>query len=294
MLLSLYLAQVDSNLLPIGPQGTVEVRLNRITRTSDGKFVDAESVAESASNTGFVYVGESHDNADAHRWQARIIGALHEFGRDVIIGLEMYQRPKQGFLDMWTLGKLSESEFIERSDWKNQWGFDFGLYAPIFQYAQEKRLRMVALNIPRDWVRAVGRGGPAALPQEADVPQLYLGNKEHRQVFDALIGGHPMSAPEAMDNMYAAQVLWDESMADSAIKYLERAPKSKRNVFVVLAGNGHVMYKQGINYRVERRTGDKGLTIATAEIGQEDAKTRVSRGMADYVIGIRAPKREQR
>src|SRR5438876_8797123 len=180
------------------------------------------------------------------------------------------------------MGKFNEDDFLKESDWKGQWGFDFSLYRPIFDYVRKHRLRLVGLNIPRDWVRTVGKGGPNALPEDAksQLPELYLGNEQHKQVFNALIGGHPMTG----NNMYAAQVLWDEAMADTAIKYLQTTSVTDNTVFVVLAGNGHLMYEQGINYRIARRTGMDGVTVITVDTKET---VKVSKGIGDFVIGTR-------
>lgn len=267
--------------LPIGRPGTLEVALGEMRSTITGKLASPDDVAAAADGHRFVYLGESHDRARHHEMQAAIVEALVRRGRTVIVGFEMFTRPVQDELNPWTLGWLSEDEFIERSQWKTQWGFDYGLYRPIFEAVRRNRLPMVALNVPRDWVRAVGRGGPSALTpeQSSQVPPLYLANSDHRSVFEALMGGHPVSGTQG-ENIYAAQVLWDEGMADTALKYLDRFPKSASTVFVVIAGSGHVMYGQGINYRIERRTGERGVTVMMAEV---EGPTRVARGIGEFV-----------
>ncbi|MER3465802.1 MAG: hypothetical protein C4340_00885, partial [Armatimonadota bacterium] len=58
-------------------------------------------------------------------------------------------------------------------------------------------------------------------------------------------------------------------------------------VLVVLAGNGHVLYRQGINYRIERRTGERGVTVVTVGMEGGALTRRVSADVGDYVIGIR-------
>ncbi|MCH8274838.1 MAG: ChaN family lipoprotein [Armatimonadetes bacterium] len=282
----------DPYQLPINGDRSVEVTRNAVFDTQTGKRATLEQIAEAADGKRFVYVGEEHDNTDAHRWQALIIGALVERGRRVIVGMEMYQRPKQHYLNLWTLGKLTEEEFIEESDWKGQWGFDYALYRPIFDYVRRMRLRLVALNVPREWVRTASREGYDALPDEAkaQLPEMYLGNEKHRRVFDVLMTGHPPGP--ALDAVYRGQVLWDEAMADSALKYLENTSVTSNTVFVILAGNGHLMYEQGINYRVKRRTGMEGVTVIPVSIEEGDRSRTVSAGLGDFVVGTRKPERD--
>ena len=109
---------------------------------------------------------------------------------------------------------------------------------------------------------------------------MYLGNADHRRVFEAMVGTHAMPGMDP-NNFYAAQVLWDEGMADTAIKYSALRAGSADDVFVVIAGSGHVLYKQGINFRVERRRGGRGITVAMVDA---DAPADIARGLADFVV----------
>lgn len=267
--------------LPIGPAGEVVVAPG-YTDMSTGKRSELGAVVRAAEGHRFVILGESHDDPNHHQMQAEVIRALAAAGRDVVVGLEMFTRPKQSSLAPWTLGRWTEVEFIAKSGWKTEWGFDFALYRPVFQAVRDLRLPMVALNVPRDWVRAVGRGGPEALTpeQKRELPDLYLDNADHKRMFEALIGGHPL-AGDASRRMYAAQVLWDEGMADTALKYFASRAAGPNTVMVILAGSGHAMYEQGINWRITRRTGEPVLTVVAIA---SDEPVPVSRGIADYVF----------
>lgn len=273
---------VDPYLLPIGTPGTVQSLPNQIVDTRTGRVAGIEAVAAAADKLQYMYLAESHNNPDHHLMQATAIEALVARGRNVIVGLEMFTRPVQDQLNGWTLGWWDEATFIERSDWKTQWGFDYALYRPIFESAKRHRLPLVALNVPRDWVRAVGRGGYAALTPEMkkELPaDLYLGNKHHRSIFEALMGGHPMTGAQG-ENVYSAQVLWDEGMADTALKVMAERGTSPKTIMVIVAGSGHVMYDQGINYRINRRTGAKGVTLMMVD-GTEARP--VAKGIGDFV-----------
>lgn len=273
------LAFADPYLLPIGPPGTVEVSPGW-TRTSTGQTVSLQDVAQAAQGKRFVFVGESHDNPHHHRAQAEVIEALVADGRLVSVGFEMFTRDNQASLAPWTLGRWTEDEFIEKSSWKTQWGFDFALYRPIFEAVRKHGLPMYALNVPRDWVREVARGGTETLTPERKkwVPGLDLGWKGHRQVFDALMEGHPPGA--ALDGMYRGQVTWDTGMAQSAMDAMDKS-NNPRRVMVIVAGIGHTMYGQGINGRITAKTGEKTLNIACVAF---DGPREVSKGLADFVF----------
>lgn len=284
----LAMVQVDPMRLAIGTELTVQPGSLVDLRTQRPATV--EDVAKAADGKRWVFLGENHATTAHQQMHADVIEALVKRKRRVVIGLEMLTRPKQAALETWQDRRTTEASLLEAIDWKGQWGFDFAFYRPIFNAARKHRLPMVALNVPRDWVRAVGRGGVQALTSEqrAELPAEMPILPEHEQVFNALIGGHPM-AGERGRNMIAAQTLWDEGMADTAIKWLAARPSDARTVFVVLAGSGHVMYGQGINARVKRRTGEDGISVVMA---QSDAPAAVSRGIADFLYLTRPEKKE--
>lgn len=273
----------DPNRLQIGRPGLATVTPGQIVDLRERSVTSLEGFLKATDRSRFVFLGEQHATAAHQLLEAQVIRGLAARGRKVIVGVEMYQRPTQDVLDDWSAGRLGEEEFLTKSEWKTQWGFPFAFYRPVFEAVRDLKLPILGLNIPRAWVHATATGGFEALPTSAKLQlpaDLFLGNKEHRQIFDAMMGGHSM-AGTSMDRMYSALVLWDESMADTALKYLERVPTTRQTVFVVIAGAGHVMYGQGINYRIARRHGGSGTTLVMLE---SDSPLEVSRGLADFAM----------
>jgi uncharacterized iron-regulated protein len=254
---------------------------------NSGKQSSLDAFVKQADDYQFVFLGESHDDPAHHQMQADVINGLAKRGRNVIVGFEMFTRPNQENLNAWALGKETEDQFIANANWKKEWGFPFPLYRPIFDVIKANRIPMVGLNVPRAWVSAVGKGGLSTLTpeQQAQIPTVLTNNENHKAVFNGLMGGHPMTGPRG-DNIYAAQCLWDEGMADTALKYVSKRYGSPENmpknaVFVIVAGMGHGLYKQGINWRIMRRTGKDTLTLIGIE-GKEPQL--VSRGLGDFVF----------
>jgi uncharacterized iron-regulated protein len=270
--------------LPIGRPGSWLAFPGRMIATTDNRVATPDDVARAARGRNFVYLGEQHATAPHQQMMAQIIDALARDGRRVVVGLEMLQRPKQEVLNRWSAGQINERELLEQADWKGQWGFDFGYYRPIFDVARKHNAPVLGLNVPRDWVRAVGRGGLAALTdeQKAQLPgDMVLDNKAHRDIFLALIGGgHPGMTQQSFDNMYAAQVLWDEAMADTIVRHIGGRRLDNRTVYVVVAGIGHLMFDQGINYRLQRRGYTGGVTVSMITSHEP---VRVAAGLGDFV-----------
>lgn len=253
------------------------------TDTATGRELTLAQVAQMARGKRFVLVGEQHDDAAHHQTQADVIRALREDGRWVSVGLEMFTRDNQANMFPWTTGRWSEAEFIERAQWKTQWGFDYAIYRPIFEEVRQYRMPMFALNVPRQWIREVGRQGPAVLDtpeRRAWVPPLDLTHAGHQSLFWGMMGGHPSGADQTRaQNTYAAMVAWDTGMARSAIDAMATRT-SPRHTMVIIAGNGHAYHDLGINLRLRQQGESEIFTIICLPKG---APSEVSRGIGDVV-----------
>ena len=85
-------------------------------------------------------LGERHDRAADHRWQAAVIAGLAALRAEVAVGFEMLPRRAQPALDAWGAGGLDEAGLVERTRWREVWGFEPELYLPLFRLCRELRL----------------------------------------------------------------------------------------------------------------------------------------------------------
>ena len=223
-------------------------------------FTHAEIIAE-LSKADIVYLGETHDRSADHKAQLAIITALYQHDPQVAIALEMFQRPYQPVLDQYLAGSINEAELREKTEYDTRWGFDWEYYAPILRFAKAHQLPLLALNTPTEVTRKVARQGLEALSSEdkryiPPLSEIRLDNEDYRQLMQEAYqmhahGGHGNS--ENFERFFAAQVLWDETMAQ-AIAQFWRA--NSQYQVVVLAGRGHIIYGYGIPSRVARRITD--------------------------------------
>src|SRR5262249_1559501 len=147
----------------------------------------------------------------------------------VTVGVEMLERPFQPEADAFVHGRLSERDF-ERA-WHKSWG-DFWSYRDIVLFARDKRIPLLALNASaaaRKAVRDRAPDAPAALP-EMDAQDPY-----YRSYIEAMLRGHTKGTSDP-DAFYRVQLLWDETMADTAATYLKSAAGQGRRL-VVFAGS---------------------------------------------------------
>jgi uncharacterized iron-regulated protein len=221
---------------------------------------------ERMSGYRVVCLGEQHDSPQHHYAQRRSIEELARRNADAqrpfAVGFEMFQTPYQEALSSYVAGAVSEAKFLEDSQYAERWGFDFALYRPLLEAARERGLPALALNAPRELTRKISRNGLGSLDasERGQLPELDLSSPEHRAYFDQAMAGHPMPAgAPRMDDMYAVQVVWDETMADSAARWLATAKPSSR--LVIFAGSGHC-HESAIPGRLGRRIGEPVLSVS--------------------------------
>ena len=212
-------------------------------------------VIEHVASKKIIYVGETHDQFSHHAMQLEIIKDLYRKGRNVAIGMEMFQRPFQKALDDYIEGKIDEREFLKNTEYFRRWGFDYNLYRPILQFARSERIPVVALNMRQEMVDKVFRGGLDSLSEEEKefLPsQMDFSDDAYKERLKKIFREHEHFRTSNFDFFYQAQILWDETMSESIDKFLRTHPSYQ---MVVLAGSGHLTYGSGIPKRTARRNG---------------------------------------
>jgi uncharacterized iron-regulated protein len=207
-----------------------------------------------------VYLGETHDSAEDHQAQLKIIREMHRQNRKIAIALEMFQRPFQSAIDSYLAGKLTEEQLVDRTEYDRRWRFPWENYAPFLRFAKENQLPVLALNTPSEVTRKVAREGLESLTAEEKkhippLSEIRTDNAEYRQMLLEVYQQHQKAGQgnsTAFERFLQAQVLWDETMAEKIAEFVKANPDYQ---VVVLAGKGHIIYGYGIPSRVERRLG---------------------------------------
>lgn len=247
-----------------------------------GQAIDMSAMLEALAGARAVLVGESHDRLDHHLNQLAILEQLYARQPDLVIGMEQFQQSAQPHLDDYVNRRIDTGALLLRSGWYRHWRYDFRLYAPILAFARRHRIAVIGLNIPASLTRQVAQGGVSALnaEQRARLPRLDRSKRRYRQRLERIYAQHPMGAHGGrFEHFYTAQLLWDESMAARAAAYLRANPRRR---MVILAGNGHVEFGDGIPSRLARRIDGPVLTVV-----QTDAIDDQPTARADYLMASR-------
>ena len=199
-----------------------------------------------------VYLGEKHDQEGIHQAQLRVIKKLSRKER-LAVGMEMFQRPFQGIIDSYLQGKISEKEFLRKTEYFKRWTFNYHFYRPIIEFCKENRIPVIALNLPSEISKKIARKGISSLSQEerkAIPDKLDFTNELYKRYLKKIYANHNQGEIDNFENFFQAQIAWDETMAQSITNYLKNHPDHN---MVVLVGGGHVEYGYGIPSRVEKR-----------------------------------------
>jgi len=223
-----------------------------------------------------IYVGENHDQFSNHVTELEVIKDLHRRGKTIAIGMEMFQRQFQKMVDDYIGGKIDEREFLKGTQYFKRWGFDYNLYRPILLFARSEKIPVVALNQRQEIVDKVFRSGLNSLSEEQGkfIPSgMDFSDEAYKTRLKKVFQEHKDVGASDFNFFYQAQILWDETMAESIDEFLKANPSYQ---MVVLAGNGHLAYGSGIPKRTTRRNGyDYAIILNDTDLRKD---------IADYVL----------
>jgi len=285
-----------------------------VLRGHGGSEVAADGLWGELAAAQAICVGETHDNPHDHWAQLQVVDRLsqqdQQAGITLAVGMEMFQRPFQGVLDDFSAGRIDEAALLDRSDWKDRWGFDFALYRPMITLAVSRGASLLALNIETELRKKISADGVDALPasERARVPELVLDDAEHRAWFDGLMAemggahGHsqggdgdhgddkaedPAAAKATADRIYATQVLWDETMADTAARWVTAG---EHRQVIILAGTGHC-HDSAIVRRMKRRGVAQVVSVhPVVDDGDGNVAALLAEPQNDYLLVMRPAK----
>ena len=223
-----------------------DLQTGQILHLPTGLTVNFSQMMDSVATSRVIYIGETHDNIEAHKVQLQIIKRLSE-QFPVAIGLEMFRRSAQVKLDQWNADKLSVKEF--KKLFRTNWGPGYKLYQPIFDFAHTLKLPLIGLKSTREVENSFRSGDPA--PDGTFYPELNEQDPYHRAFAMAAFGGH-RGTNKALEKPYRMLLLWEETMAHTISQFLMN-PKYRETKLVVLSGGFHVQYGFGIPKRAFRR-----------------------------------------
>lgn len=186
-----------------------------------GAELSARQLAQKLSQYDVVFFGEYHDQGEIHQAELELLQAIHKVkGEKLALSMEMFEADNQTKLNDFLAGSLSEEDFLATSrPWPN-YKTD---YAPLVNFAKEKKMPVIAANVPRFLAAHVAKNNASTEGVEAQYQQwlpkhTYAPEGAYKDKFYAQMSSPaaPMKMPpQRLAAVYAAQCLKDDKMAES-------------------------------------------------------------------------------
>ena len=234
-----------------------------------------------ASASPVVLLGEAHDSAADHKWQLASIQRLYAVNPAIILGFEMFPRSDQPVLDDWTAGRLTEAEFLAKSQWTVVWGFPPELYLPIFRFTRDHGIPMLALNVSHRLVHLAATQGWAgvAVADREGVSDPAPPSEAYRASLAEAMSSHGVlvASPARLAHFVDAQTVWDSAIAQAIAGQHARAP---RRPVVAIMGEGHLENRWGVPHQLDAL----GLPGSTVLLPLHGTCTPPGAGTADALF----------
>ena len=247
-----------------------------------GREVPFDALLERAVASRLVILGETHDNPEHHRLQAKILAAMLQAGRSPALAMEQFDQEHQAALDEARRRAERDPERIAEAGRLDRKGWRWPDYRPLVELAIANDLPIIAANLSRREARAVARSGRPADglgPASADLRAAL-----ERDLVDAHCGMRP--SPATLAGLVEAQRARDARMAAA----LER---SGARGAVLVAGAGHARRERGAPLYLSGEARAQLLAIAFIEVepGRNEPGAYAGEGLAaSYDLVVFTPR----
>ena len=277
-----------------------------LMRSEPGKmpfYLTVAQTADELKNYDVIFLGEWHDHPGNHLAEMQLFREIHARAPQLALSMEQFERDVQPVVDDYLAGRIGE-EALERRG--RAWGNYDESYRPLVEFAKDHGLPVIAANAPATLVRCVGEKGPEFLTQLDSgkrlwgATTLHLGEGAYKDKFMRFLAedtshGTPVSDPQAAANnarAWAAQVLRDDTMAESIALYLAKNPGHK---VMHITGDFHVEGGLGTVERLKDLMPALKIAVVAPVEAENPDRPVVSAGDArngDYLFLLRGEPKE--
>ena len=257
-----------------------------------------DEVLKRVANANAVFVGETHDDASAHRDEHALVNAFLAAHPKAAVSLEMLERNEQDAVNLY----LSDSSTLEvflattkSRDWagENTW---IPWYQPMIDSARISGAQVIAANAPRKYVSIALREGYEplrALPADErllfEVDEEITRDGDWNRLRDLMVEMHKERAEkdraekgetgplepsdQDVDCAHRSQRVWDRTMGMSAANTF-----AQKTAVIHVAGGFHLEQRLGTVAQFSRVCPDAKILVislqpsASAEIEEKEIK----------------------
>ena len=247
--------------------------------TPQGNNISLSQWADNVQSADVVLIGEWHTHAGIHRFQTDALKQLIKNGQSVALSMEQFSRDNQLVVNSYLNDEIGEQTLIKQA---NAWPNYESDYRPLVELAKSNQLDIIAANAPKPMVRCISKNGLGylvKLPQDKRAyvaTNIDLSDSPYKQKFMASMHH---GKPSQHLNMYASQLTWDATMAESIVSYKHAHPQT---TVVHVAGKFHV--EGGLGTAAQIRQLDPTLSIIIVTPVEN-----ISTDKSDYQLHVLTP-----
>ncbi|HTD15038.1 MAG TPA: ChaN family lipoprotein [Chthoniobacterales bacterium] len=205
-----------------------------------------------------IYIGENHGSRKDHLCELELVRGMIRTRIQFAVGWEMFDRTQQSDLDRFNEGRLTLAELFARTGFDKSWATYSPLYARILETTAHAKLPNIGLNAPAALAHKVALGEPLSPDEKKQIPTEFRVPAGAYRHFVGLLGEHPGMNAGDLPRFFAAQNIWDQTMAETILEFRKRNPGTK---LLVLTGRGHVQGGFGVPNYVHQKSTAKQLVL---------------------------------
>ncbi len=257
--------------------------------------VNFKALEEACAGADVVFAGELHGNPGAHTLQFDVLQFMgksskkrfalstEQFERDTQAALNAFLERDLNGLSADDMAKLEDAYTKDTRAWPN-----YADYRPLVEFCRENKRSVIAGNVPRPLAARINKEGPEAFEKFTTEEKAWCASKinapdgAYKDKFFEVMGSSTGAKKDdkyaAMERMYKAQCLKDDTMAESIVAWLD---KNKNGKVLHINGAFHSAGGLGVPEKLRALRPDLKIVVITcveadnpftAELDPEDAK----------------------
>ncbi|MEJ1223095.1 ChaN family lipoprotein [Sediminicola sp. 1XM1-17] len=247
---------------------------------SKGKKISYTKMVKVLSTKDIILFGEQHNNAIAHWLQYEVTADL-ALKKPLTLGAEMFEADNQKPLDDYLKGSIDRKglDTLVRL-WPN-YTTD---YAPLVNFAKDKKIPFIATNIPRRYASMVYKKGFEALDSLTTNEKAWIAPLPI--IFDPELPGYQnilrMMGDHGTPELVKAQAIKDATMAHFILENYTPGQQ-----FLHFNGAYHSNNYEGILWYLKKLApANAYATISTVSQDFIDKLSPEHKGLADFIICV--------
>ena len=245
-----------------------------------GKKISYTKMIKQLAEKDIVLFGEFHDNPISHWMELSVAKDLAE-KREMVFGAEMFEADNQQALNDYLADKISAKGLDSAARLWSNYKTD---YAPLVNFAKEKKAAFIATNIPRRYAALVSKKGFEALDTIPALAKTWMAPlpMDYDSTLPGYVNMMKMMSGHGSSNMPKAQATKDATMAYFILQNVKPGA-----LFIHFNGSYHSENYDGINWYLKRKHPELNIGIITT-VSQKKLKKLLfeNKGKADFIICV--------